>query len=98
MKPTSSIKRAWLLTLALVALFLHGSAALAVTKLLKPGSDEEALAYYGRISGELGFKVGESNLSDLVNYLGYRGLSAGDLEFIEPGGLAPKVIDDLLGE
>jgi hypothetical protein len=79
----------WAPLLALFLLFFYGNAAFAVSKLLKPGSDEEAIAYYERISGELAYQVDGSNLSDLVDYLGYKGLSGRGLEFIDPAGLSP---------
>lgn len=81
--------RSCLLVLALVAQFFQGNVAFSQTKLIKPGSDEEAIAYYIRISGELNLQIDGSNLSNLIDYLGYRGVSARDLEFIDPASLMP---------
>jgi hypothetical protein len=55
------------------------------------GSEENARAYYAELSGTLKFKnsqtILESTLDDVPRYLGYSGLSANDLQRINPSVL-----------
>src|SRR5260370_31139299 len=52
------------------------------------GSLEEAKVYYGKISKDLKYatpeKIGDTTLSDLAGYLGYKTLTAEKLEFDPP--------------
>jgi len=78
----------------LAGLCLAATPALAQTKLVKHGTGEDAAAYYERIGADLGFPVAGSNLTDLISYLGYDGLSARDLEVIEPARLMASSADE----
>jgi len=80
---------------AAVVLVASLDVAAAQTKLFKSGTDEEAGAYYERISAQLGIAADQATLSDLIAYLGYAGVSARNLEVIEPVAFVPSTQDEL---
>jgi hypothetical protein len=69
----------------------------AISILVEPGDDTQAKAYYARISGKLGFMIRDprdvperdSTLTSLLQYLGYDGLQADDLELLDSKLLMP---------
>ena len=54
------------------------------------GNEAEAKDYYARISNDLNFSFDGSDLSGLLKYLGYEGITAADLEAIDPALLTPS--------
>lgn len=73
-------------------------ARLALTSpsiLVNPGTAGEATAYYKRIQARLnlplldGADAPRANLTELLEYFGYTGLKAGDLEILESTALMP---------
>jgi len=70
----------------------------SVSIFIEPGDLSEAQKYYNRISQRLGLRLldqannilPEANLTELINYLGYEGLVAGDLEALPSADLMPR--------
>ncbi|MGO8088425.1 hypothetical protein AB9E29_14970 [Rhizobium leguminosarum] len=58
------------------------------------GNESEAAAYYARVSQELGFQINGSDLTGLLSFLGYSGLKAEDVEFLDPALLSPTTQDE----
>lgn len=72
------------------------SVGTAPTPYIAPGSESEARAYYARISQKLNFSVDGSNLTQLLMYLGYEGLTADDIELIDPETLMPQTPEEFV--
>ncbi|MVT55288.1 hypothetical protein GPL17_33185 [Bradyrhizobium yuanmingense] len=58
--------------------------------LVEPGDTTTADKYYARVTQKLGFDIQTSHLDTLLEYLGYRGLHAVDMETLEPSLLMPQ--------
>ncbi|TWB86767.1 hypothetical protein FBZ93_1287 [Bradyrhizobium macuxiense] len=58
--------------------------------LVETGDAATADKYYARIGQKIGFDIQASKLDGLLEYLGYRGLRAVDLETLEPALLMPR--------
>lgn len=64
------------------------------------GDRERALQYYRRISSKLSFPLLDpadkpvADMNQLVEYLGYRGISAADLETLDPELLMPRTQEE----
>jgi hypothetical protein len=64
----------------------------ALELMIEIGDQKGAETYYNRIAPLIGFSPlldANSNLNDLLNYLGYKGLAAKDLEELTPNELMP---------
>jgi hypothetical protein len=58
--------------------------------LVETGDTTTADKYYARVTQKLGFDIQTSHLDTLLEYLGYRGLHALDMETLEPSLLMPQ--------
>jgi hypothetical protein len=58
--------------------------------LVETGNEQQADEYYARITKKIGFDIASSHLDSLVEYLGYKGLHAVDLETLDPQLLSPQ--------
>jgi hypothetical protein len=58
--------------------------------LVEPGDAATADKYYARITQKISFDIQTSHLDTLLEYLGYRGLRAVDLETLDPAVLMPQ--------
>ena len=76
-----------------IACILLAAAAIALGQ-VPSGSEKEAIAYFAKLSTTLKYsmpeKIGDTTLTDLADYLGYKKLTAKELEFDPPETLMSK--------
>src|SRR5262245_58797353 len=72
------------------------------TPFIQPGDEVSAKAYYKRIGMKLGLMLVDeqgnpaARLDQLIVYMGYKGMSAADLESLESTLLMPKTADEFV--